>query len=1143
MHKVTAFLGALFLSQLAVHAAEVLENADYVLTLQNDRRVVVENKGGKDGLAFSGDFIVQYSAKDPKLIRHSGHRNHMVGPRIALRWKTGNETIADVMEWVKRTDLERAIARRVEIRQVSGGGWEWIFTPTQSGAGVMKVVGPPARETSRPFVVGEVKRVQAGKVSLKGRRVEWSYPDSEKFSFSATLELPEGRGDPKIRYTITPKTDGFFSVSYMGAPESPLSETLPVPQETETRAHRQFNYVIAERDLRLPRIQVARKNDSWALAVGAEECRFRLPDIADSRFGTFIIMENKLLRPVLMAPLFGGTESRIKKGEPWSFTFHVVKKNGTWREVFSHIAYALHGFRDMRDNRGPGSINTAIERIMAFIANHNGKNYSAWDEQQKYHDYFVDKTGVFKPFSPLYSLSAGIITDDADFFHRRGLRMLEFSISRPYNVFGPYDTSDNKQANSAVRNVGKPYLGYAQLIALHELLQKKTPALKTLADEAGKSGRVSELLAESRITGNKSLVEQAKIRARKLSLAQEDDLFEALDLAMATKDPADIDRAVESAYANISVRISVFPMPPDALVTVEKGGRAPVHPHSFGRHRNQWGFPPPVGIPLPEAKVEAWRIARVGIPALAYPMEFWMNLEGGFMRAASLGNDKFLRDIARWGMVGRFGTFPGDNRSIASRVPEENVVDSPPWMWNYATVNPGHAWDFVSELMDFLVSDAYQRSVQAIDFPAVSAQGTGFRTRIYGAYPGEFYGDKGVYLWLPRGVVTIDNKQIDWIAGWREGQMYLALINQSFEDEPVNITLSKDRVLCENATTRVWRNNKPDDGIVIKDNRLKIIVPAKGITAFAIPAKVTTRLQAKLYDPNTAPMGENSFKRAETPFGKVHAMLMKSGGESTGAFIYTEALPEKVISARLRWKQGDGEWREKIDAIYPYEFSPLLKQNGGPLVCVLEVERENQQVQTSPVIVLSETDQPANATAPVSKPFPPLEPDTVELCDSSHLDNDFVDYLKAAANWDNYGMRNGRYYPYSTPLGRRIAWKQNVWDKKLFETGVSPEEADKRFRSQIVMAEERVAAQIGPGKFSSLDKKQREILVDIALTENVIPPALLAQCWKTTGNAWPTNTPTSATSATPPTTTETVTSPNAGPFPNKPTPARQVAAF
>ena len=75
------------------------------------------------------------------------------------------------------------------------------------------------------------------------------------------------------------------------------------------------------------------------------------------------------------------------------------------------------------------------------------------------------------------------------------------------------------------------------------------------------------------------------------------------------------------------------------------------------------------------------------------------------------------------------------------------------------------------------------------------------------------------------------------------------------------------------------------------------------------------------------------------------------------------------------------------------------------------------------------------------------------------LRDGFVDYIKAAANPDNHGLRaDGRFYPYSSPQGRRIGYRQPIADKKLYREGWSAADAERALREQLqaVAAELRV---------------------------------------------------------------------------------------
>ncbi|MCX6968102.1 MAG: hypothetical protein NTZ46_10080 [Verrucomicrobia bacterium] len=1095
----------------ATLAADVLRNDLYTLVADKNGAITIQ-VAGMPPQRLAPEFTVFWSKTDPGCKRHAGHHNYGASPRTAVRWSNVNEPLDSINAWLSSPELKAATGLTGSAR--GEGKARIIEFKDANGKVTIHVAGAEACDTTRPFTVGSPIVMKPVRTTVAANRIHWEYPVEPGFTLSAELVLPVGKGDPHLTFTLIPKLDGYYSVAFTGAPDAPLTKTLLVPQECESRGHKLFDYVVTESDLRLPRAHVATAEGNIALAADPRECRFRLPTIADSRFGLMLALEKDRLKPVLFAPLLGGPESRMRSGKPWQFTFVCVVKPGDWKETYAHIAQNIQGFRDLRDNSGPGSINGTLERVIDYLADRHGGNHALWDPQQKYYDYFTDKTGIFKPFSPLYGLSAAIVTDDEEFFNKRALPAVEFAISRRSSVFAPYDFVTDKQASTAERTVGAPYIGYAQLVSIYELFGGRTPILRTMA-KAGESaqGKISEMIARWRLTGDAGALAAARKTVNKSKSSRtsfsEEDIFDLLDIAEATRDPQDIQTAVAAAYSN-SIMLNLYPVPPDSMVTVDRGGLGPVHPHSVLRHRNIWGFPPPQPIHVPEQSVPAWRIARLGTESPAYPMEYWMNLNGAIMRIAGLAHDSFLRDIARWGMVGRFGNYAGDNRSKDSLVAElPDAVDCMPWEWNFATVNPGHAWDFVGSVLDFLVSDAFERSHGAISFPTLSAAGSHFRVQIHGGKPGVFYGDKDVHLWLPRGLVTSNNRQLDWVAGHGNGNLYLALWNQSFREETAEITLDPALVECAPAQARVWRDNAIAAPARSNGNRFNVTISPKGILAFAIPAKVKPRLQAKLYDASTPALGSGSFADATAPFGPVHAMLLRAGRGLTHAFVYTEALPENVIGARLRWRQGNGPWQEQTDTIYPYEFSPELSDNGGDFACVLEIENNKQEIQSAPVITLAlgekknspHIDVPACTTPIVPPPVNPASP-----APEVGISADFVSYIQHAANGKEYGLHpDKRYYPYSTPQGRRIGARQILWDKALYAKGCSREEAEQHLRADLsrVLAElKRVLAARQPSvSFDKLGRRQQETLLDLAYTETVgglspkLISAVLADDW------------------------------------------------
>jgi hypothetical protein len=180
------------------------------------------------------------------------------------------------------------------------------------------------------------------------------------------------------------------------------------------------------------------------------------------------------------------------------------------------------------------------------------------------------------------------------------------------------------------------------------------------------------------------------------------------------------------------------------------------------------------------------------------------------------------------------------------------------------------------------------------------------------------------------------------------------------------------------------------------------------------------------------------------------------------------------------------------DGIYPYEFSPELQDDAGDFAAVLEVEDTQQNTLRSPVFSLSPTKasgQPALAPPPDAGPISPAKaaPTTNDL-PSNLVSDDFVAYIEAAANGNEFGRRaDGRFYPYSTPQGRRIGWRQPIWDDALFAKGCSRETADEQLRLELRRTlgdlKAALAARRPAVDFDSLDRRQQETLLDFAHSE------------------------------------------------------------
>ncbi len=115
------------------------------------------------------------------------------------------------------------------------------------------------------------------------------------------------------------------------------------------------------------------------------------------------------------------------------------------------------------------------------------------------------------------------------------------------------------------------------------------------------------------------------------------------------------------------------------------------------------------------------------------------------------------------------------------------------------------------------------------------------------------------------------------------------------------------------------------------------------------------------------------------------------------------------------------------------------------------------------------------------------------------ITDEFVAYIQQGANPLAFGLaKDGRFYPYSTAQGRRIAWRQAVSDKTWFASGLAKADAEKLLRADLdraLVAARALTAQQKPAKnFDALPRAAQELLVDFVHTEGAtnVPPAFTA---------------------------------------------------
>ena len=964
MRYILALLSAFVLVAPRAADSSELTNGQYALTRLADHSVEVK-VDAVPVQRLAPEFAVMFSERDP------GFSMNRVGRFDRALPRPFPSLPAFAQRWAFYADDSAAPARELEALGVKGDiamvvnskGERILRYNDASGNAVVKNEDLMLKGTANPYLAGQKTVLRAIASSIAGDTIAWRFAEQSNFSLSAEVVLPSKLGDPQIRYHLQVRKAGFYSVVFTGTPWTDAADILPVPQETIGSGRKTWNYVLSEAHVTLPRVHLATPRMNSVLVVDPAESPFRLvedskavwtyalAEESNSRFGLMTEANDGRVRPVAFTPIMGGYESRMKPGDTYNFTVRYVLRPGNWEATYKYIARDIYRFRDMRDNSGSGPLYRTLENLMDYLSERDVQNYCMWHGEQKYYNYWSDQSGIFKPFSPLFGLSAAIVTDDETYYRTRALPMVEYALSRSNNVFAPYDVYETGMVNTLKSPLGSPYVAAGQLTSLAGIYQNRTYAFPYYAAtrEPGKI-TVMHALAQYRATGRKEYLNEAEKKAA----ASYGGFMDMLEMYEETGKDRYLRAALTNAYRYVAV-LNLFPAVPDEMVTVDQGNIAPIHGHAYQRHED-WGFAQPQALRIPEQTVPAWRASLIGTELSAYRGGYWLNNHAQLMRLATYAHDDFLRDLQRWAMVGRFANFAGDFRSNRHSLVAESA-DAPMhyiYETTYSTFNPGHACEWVGAVIDFIVSDLFNRSDQRIDFPSRCMYESGFRVKVYGDRPGRFYDEKNVQLWLPRHLLEADNKQVDYIGAHGNGKFYVAFWNQSFRSEKVNVRLNRALVDCSGThRARVWVNNVDKGTVDITDNGISFEIAPKGIVAYAIEdATVTLALQAKLFAPDAIKLGRDSLVTVDEAFGHVTAMLLTLGKGLTSSFIYTDAPAANVIAAKLRYRQGNGPWSERTDGIYPYEFSTDIDEGKGPFQCVLEIETADRQIQSSRVITL-----------------------------------------------------------------------------------------------------------------------------------------------------------------------------------------------
>ncbi len=889
-----------------------LENAACTIDSRADGTLVITQKSTGASAEFAPEFLVVFQprGRETKLDRHGG-KYLDDGP-------VGN-TSYRVAAWEKETDYLAAARPRARLR--------------------------------------------ASRVTREGGELRWEFPAQPGYTLSASVSAPADGTEPALVFRLDAAASGQFSVGYAGAPAASIAKADWVWQPLVWQEKRFPNrsYLTLEFQCPIGFAMTGIGGDTIAVGADARELPFRMPVADDSRFGVLVRNAAGLAQPMLFAPVLGGAGSRVEAGASYSFMLRLVARRGAWFENYKHLATSLYGFRDERENV-LCSLNTTLENLADFVLN---DRFCYWYPKYKTWGYQNDAgpdTG--RQQSAADAISLALVLDRAEMLQRRAVPTLEYLLSRKTSQA---KFTDPKLMGSAFRYpvdlVAAWRLTGGRATPVREkllpVLAGKTPAVPPASSWSLNVRALRDHLAAWRLTGDKAFLDAARSAADHYITARIDraaatfrgspssfwpDIAPAYDylyeLHTATGDARYL-RAAAAAMRGMTAFAYLSPVP-DADFTANPGGV----------YNKQ---------PVPEETVPAWVVSANGLAAECAATShshrgiFMSVYFAGYMtRLGFDSGESFFTDIARSAVVGRYANYP----SYAYRNGYTTLHQKPDFplrpfeeIKKFTSAHYNHPLPMAAFLVDYIVADTYARSAGQIDFPSeYTYSGAYFRNRTYGARPGKFLGDDGVFLWMPKRLVSVNSIQLNHLSARGNGKLYLAFSNQSARPVSAVFTVNPERAAVAGPRrARVWRfpdhaaaptvaaNSASAIPLAVADGRAAIEVLPKGLTCVVIDdVAARTEIQDAMLDPQAPPLPAGATVTAKTPFGPATATALRFGRGLTSVHVWLEAAPPVVGKAVLRYQSDNGKPAQLECGEFPFEFTVPVSDTAKDFRCTIE---------------------------------------------------------------------------------------------------------------------------------------------------------------------------------------------------------------
>ncbi|MBQ2967328.1 MAG: hypothetical protein IJE10_04290 [Clostridia bacterium] len=787
---------------------------------------------------------------------------------------------------------------------------------------------------------------------ISDKEVKLTFAPKQGVTFSATYSFDDFVDDLKVTIHASFENDGAYSFEmYNGNGVMPEQfDTVTAPMVYVKHALPETSILLSEPWMFTPmntlhftadnNVKTPGRALTAGLAVDPTCVAQHVahPDTAD--FGTVFYTTGGQVRPHLVAPAMGANDSNFKAGDTYTFSYRVINRFEDWYDTYKHIAIDMYNCNDIRTNYY-GSLNDTIYNTTELMLN---DDYGGWDDDWMGW-YNMEGKNLVTQSNFLTLFQRYLLTEDETLLNERVVPTIAYSLSRGGRSFMPSrETSTTNYASpmAPLSGIASGY-GVSTYGGMYEMSQGRMPYLLDLALREASNDSVSNLGAMYKYTGDeaykKELIATADAYLANNPMVgknREDELvnnFVFGDYTIMTStlvaayeltgDQKYLDAAEEAGrllmtsvwttgYQN-DYTTNTYHIDP-AETTAR---RLNAENYNFWWHgAEKWRLGNVDGeaktaqdlfnagvLALPEEDVPGWLPSRTGqgTEHLVTPghgnIITMNNWAGVAVRLSKYTGDEWFETQARNALVGRYTNYPGyyTDRYITHHMHPDYPYKGP----DLTSVYWHHIPIFLTMVEDFLINEAWAKSNGHIEWPHLYQSGYAyFNSYHFGQEAGKFYDENDMWLWLDRGIIEVDNFNIDYVAARKDGVLGLALMNEDNAERTTTITLG-DKIpnaTAVNGKAIVYDENGNKAEADVVNGQFTLNIPSKGLRAVVIKdIEVKTPAFVKEYKYSN----EIGSTASEHTNGKGYVIQVTD--DYYHAYVYISDTSEQIQSATLTY--------------------------------------------------------------------------------------------------------------------------------------------------------------------------------------------------------------------------------------------------